>query len=149
MQLDAEAALADARSADADLARGVVSGPLHGVPFTVKDWIDVAGVICTGVDPRYRDREAREDATAVARLRGAGGVFLGKTNAVTGNEIYGRTNNPHDLARSPSGSSSGEAAIVAAGGSPLGLAATPAGASARPRTHAAWQDSSPRWGAFL
>ena len=64
VQLDAEAALADARAADADLARGVVSGPLHGVPFTVKDWIDVTGVICTGADPRYRDREALEDATA-------------------------------------------------------------------------------------
>ena len=57
VQLDAEAALAEARAADADLARGVVSGPLHGVPFTVKDWIDVAGVICTGADTRYRDRE--------------------------------------------------------------------------------------------
>lgn len=135
VQLDADAALADARAADADLARGVVSGPLHGVPFTVEDWIDVGGVICTGADPRYRDRKAREDATAVARLRGAGGVFLGKTNAVTGNEIYGRTNNPHDLARSPSGSSSGEAAIVAAGGSPLGLGSD-SGGSIRTPAHA-------------
>lgn len=135
VQLDAEAAIADARAADADLARGVVSGPLHGVPFTVKDWIDVAGVICTGADPRFRDRKAREDATAVARLRGAGGVFLGKTNAVTGNEIYGRTNNPYDLARSPSGSSSGEAAIVAACGSPLGLGSD-SGGSIRTPAHA-------------
>ena len=62
-------------------------------------------------------------------------MFLGKTNAVTGNEIYGRTNNPHDLARSPSGSSSGEAAIVAAGGSPLGLGSD-SGGSIRTPAHA-------------
>ena len=135
VQLDAAAALADARAADTELARGVARGPLHGVPFTVKDWIDVAGVVSTGADPRFRDRVARKDATAVARLRRAGGIYLGKTNAVTGNEIYGRTNNPYDPARSPSGSSSGEAAIVAAGGSPLGLGSD-SGGSIRTPAHA-------------
>lgn len=135
VQLDADAALAAARRADADLARGVVRGPLHGVPFTVKDWLDVAGVVSTGADPRFRHRVATEDATAVARLRRAGAIYLAKTNAVTGNGVYGQTNNPYDLARSPSGSSSGEAAVVAAGGSPLGLGSD-SGGSIRTPAHA-------------
>jgi amidase len=121
VQLAADEALAAARKADALLALGQTAGPLHGVPFTVKDWIDGAGLPCSGGDLAFSDRRPAEDATAVARLRQAGAILLGKTNVMIENEVYGRTNNPYNLAYSPCGSSSGEAAIVAAGGSPLGL----------------------------
>lgn len=135
VQVAAEQALDQSRAADAALARGVLPGPLHGVPFTVKDWIDAAGLPCTGADPRFKDRIPAQDATAVARLRQAGAILLGKTNALVENEVYGRTNNPYNLAYSPCGSSSGEAALIAAGGSPLGLGSD-SGGSIRQPAHA-------------
>jgi len=135
VQLTAEAALAEAQAADADLARGHLRGPLHGVPFTVKDWIETAGVICAAVDENRRDYVPTQDATTVARLRQAGGILLGKTNVRVSNPVYGRTNNPYNLDYSPSGSSSGEAAIIAAGGSPLGLGSD-SGGSIRTPAHA-------------
>ena len=117
-----------ARRADADLANGVVRGPLHGVPFTLKDSLDTAGVVTTAGTMGWRDRIPDRDATVVARLKSAGGILLGKTNtpeftwsAETDNDVYGRTSNPYDLARSPGGSSGGPAAIVAAGGSPFDI----------------------------
>lgn len=128
VQLTADSARAQARQADVDIAKGVVKGPLHGVPFTVKDNIEVAGVICTAGTMGRAAFVPRCDATAVARLRRAGAILLGKTNLPelalafeTDNLVYGRTNNPYDLSRTPGGSSGGEAAIIAAGGSPLGL----------------------------
>lgn len=133
VQLAADEALAAARKADVALARGEAAGRLHGVPFTVKDWIDVAGLPCTGGDLAFRDRRPAEDATAVARLRQAGAILLGKTNVMIENEVYGRTNNPYKLAYSPCGSSGGEAAIIAAEGcqrgahAPGGLAGRGAG----------------------
>lgn len=75
---------------------------------------------------------ARLDATVVARMRGAGGILLGKTNAGVNNDVYGRTNNPYNLEYSPAGSSSGEAAIIAAGGSPLGLGSDSGGSIRQP-----------------
>ncbi len=132
---DAERALADARAADAALARGEPTGPLHGVPFTVKDWIDAVGLPCTGGELRYKDRTPPSDATVVARMRAAGAILLGKTNVTVENEVYGRTNNPYNLAYSPCGSSSGEAALIAAGGSPLGLGSD-SGGSIRQPAHA-------------
>lgn len=135
VQLAAEQALQEARAADADLARGRLRGPLHGVPFTVKDWIDAAGLPCTGGDPQFRARVPAEDATVVARMRQAGAILLGKTNVLAENPIYGRTNNPYNLAYSPTGSSSGEAALIAAGGSPLGLGSD-SGGSIRQPAHA-------------
>ena len=135
VQLAAEQALDAARAADAALARGELFGPLHGVPFTVKDWIDAAGMPCTGGDARFRDRVPAQDATVVARLRQAGAILLGKTNVMVENEVYGRTNNPYNLAYSPCGSSSGEAAIIAAGGSSLGLGSD-SGGSIRQPAHA-------------
>ncbi len=135
VQLAAEQALQEARAADADRARGRLRGPLHGVPFTVKDWIDAAGLPCTGGDPRFRARVPAEDATVVARMRQAGAILLGKTNVLAENPIYGRTNNPYNLAYSPTGSSSGEAALIAAGGSPLGLGSD-SGGSIRQPAHA-------------
>lgn len=128
----AERALAEARAADAALARGELAGPLHGVPFTVKDWIDAVGLPCTGGELRYKDRMPHRDATVVARMRDAGAILLGKTNVTVENEVYGRTNNPYNLAYSPRGSSSGEAALIAAGGSPLGLGSDSGGSIRRP-----------------
>lgn len=128
VQLDAERALAAARAADASLARGDACGPLHGVPFTVKDVIEAAGLPCAAGLPERAGVIPKQDATVVARLRAAGAILLGKTNVPPGgggiecdNALYGRTNNPYDLQRTPGGSSGGEAAIIAAGGSPLGL----------------------------
>lgn len=127
-----EQALAEARAADAALARGAEIGPLHGVPFTVKDWIDAAGLPCTMGEPQFRERIPERDATAVARLRAAGAILLGKTNARVENPLYGRTSNPYNPAYSPAGSSSGEAALIAAGGSPLGLGSDSGGSIRQP-----------------
>ncbi|HEX9595937.1 MAG TPA: amidase [Anaerolineales bacterium] len=135
VQLAAEQALEDARAADTALARGQNLGALHGVPFTVKDWIDAAGLPCTGGDLAFRNRVPAEDATVVARLRQAGAILLGKTNVLVENPVYGRTNNPYNLAYSTTGSSSGEAALIAAGGSPLGLGSD-SGGSIRQPAHA-------------
>ena len=128
VQLRAEAALAEARAADAALARGQIRGPLHGVPMTIKDSLDTAGVITTGGTTGRASFVPAQDATVVARLRAAGAVLLGKTNTPeltlwgeTDNLIYGRTNNPYDLTRTPGGSSGGAAAIVAAGGAPFDI----------------------------
>ncbi len=135
VQLRAELAIADARAADAALAQRRPIGALHGVPFTVKDWIDTADLPCTGGDPSFRDRQPSQDATVVARMRQAGAIVLGKTNVMVENLVYGRTNNPYNLAYSPTGSSSGEAALIAAGGSPVGLGSD-SGGSIRQPAHA-------------
>jgi amidase len=135
VQLAADHALDAARAADAALARSQLLGALHGVPFTVKDWIDTAGLPCTGGDPRFQDRCPQQDATVVARMRQAGAILLGKTNVMVENPVYGRTNNPYNLQYSPTGSSSGEAALIAAGGSPLGLGSD-SGGSIRQPAHA-------------
>jgi amidase len=132
--LDEDGALAAARAADAKRARGEALGALHGVPFTVKDSIEVAGMRTTAAAACWRDRIANCDAGVVARLRGAGAILLGKTNLPalsegfeTDNLLFGRTNHPVDPARTPGGSSGGEAALITAGGSPLGLGADAAG----------------------
>lgn len=132
VQSDAERALVSAQAADAALAAGHPPGPLHGVPFTVKDWIDAAGLPCAGIDPQCRSRVPAADATAVARMRQAGAILLGKTNAMAERPVYGRTNNPYNPTYSPTGSSSGEAALIAAGGSPLGLGSDSGGSIRRP-----------------
>ena len=141
MQLDAERALAQAATADGALARGEPAGPLHGVPFTVKDNLEAAGLAMAIGAPGRAGVVPAGDATAVARLRAAGAILLGKTNCPrygggieTDNEVYGRTNNPYDLAPTPGGSSGGEAAAIAAGFSPLGLG-TDSGASVRLPAH--------------
>ncbi|MEW6181407.1 MAG: amidase [Chloroflexota bacterium] len=133
--LAADEALQQAKRADEALQRGQTFGPLHGLPFTVKDWIDAAGLPCTGSEPQHKNRIPARDATVVARMRAAGAILLGKTNALVKNEVYGRTNNPYNPAYSPCGSSSGEAAIIAAGGSPLGLGSD-SGGSIRQPAHA-------------
>jgi amidase len=141
VQLPAATALAQAREADRALAQRKIRGPLHGVPFTLKDAIETEGVICTAGTLGRAAYAPQEDASVVKRLRGAGGVLLGKTNCPelgwaweSDNLIYGRTNNPYDLSLSPGGSSGGESAIIAAGGSPLGLGSD-AGGSVRFPAH--------------
>ncbi|HWI35403.1 MAG TPA: amidase family protein [Burkholderiales bacterium] len=120
--LDAAGARQRAREADEALKRGEIWGPLHGVPMTIKDAIETAGVRTTGGHPPLRDYVPQKDASAVARLKRAGAILLGKTNVPplsadyrADNEIFGRTNNPWSLERTPGGSSGGAAAAVAAG----------------------------------
>jgi amidase len=132
-RLNAVVRLADdavdrARAADAAQARGDALGPLHGVPFTIKDSLDTAGVVTTAGTIGWAARVPDRDATVVARLRAAGAILLGKTNTPeftwsdeTDNDVYGRTSNPYDLERTPGGSSGGPGAIVAAGGSPFDI----------------------------
>lgn len=117
-----------AAAADRERALGRVHGPLHGVPCTLKDSLDTAGLVTTAGTIGWRDRVPTHDATVVARLREAGAIVLGKTNTPeftwsdeTDNDVYGRTANPYDLERTPGGSSGGAAAIVAAGGAPFDI----------------------------
>jgi len=117
-----EAAL-EAAAADEAVARGERVGPLHGVPMTIKEAFNVAGLHTTWGNPAFKEFVADQDATVVRRLKQAGAVIVGKTNvahmlgdyAQTANELYGVTNNPWDPARTPGGSSGGSAAAVAAG----------------------------------
>ena len=118
---DFERAQEQAKAADAALARGECK-PLLGVPMTVKESYNVAGLPTTWGFPASKDFLPAEDALAIARVRAAGAVVLGKTNVPIGladwqsyNDIYGTTNNPWDLARTPGGSSGGSAASLAAG----------------------------------
>ena len=119
---DVEGARKRARAADRALATGQASGPLHGVPMTIKESYDVAGMPTTWGIPRLKDHRATGNALAVDRLLDAGVVLFGKTNVPifladyqSYNEIYGTTNNPWDLTRAPGGSSGGSAAALAAG----------------------------------
>jgi Asp-tRNA(Asn)/Glu-tRNA(Gln) amidotransferase A subunit family amidase len=114
-------ALEQARAAEAEAARGEARGVLHGVPLTVKDTIEVRGLRATCGSRLRAEYVPGEDAPAVARLRAAGAIILGKTNCpefaldyTSENPVFGRTNNPHDPARTPGGSSGGCAAAVAA-----------------------------------
>lgn len=125
-------AMQEARNADVELARGNTLGPLHGVPFSVKDWLDVTGLPCAGGDVRHLSRMPKEDATVVTRLREAGGIILGKTTVTANSEAYGKVCNPYNLDYSPWGSSSGEAALIASGGSPLGLGSDSGGSIRQP-----------------
>jgi amidase len=120
--LDVERARAATDAADAALARGDVVGPLHGVPMTIKDTFEVAGVRTTAGFEPWRNHRPTHDAVAVARLRAAGAVIFGKTNVPTlasdlqtFNPIFGTTSNPWDTRRSPGGSSGGAAAALATG----------------------------------
>jgi amidase len=123
VELRGEQALAEAAAADDATARGGQLGPLHGLPMTIKDSFDVAGLHTTWGNPAFRDHVASADATVVRRLRRAGAVVVGKTNVAfmlgdfgqTANELFGATANPWDPARTPGGSSGGAAAAVAAG----------------------------------
>ena len=124
----AAGALAAAKNAEAAVLAGDDVGPLHGVPFTVKDSIDTAGVLTQRGSPIFKGRLPDADATSVARMKNAGGILLGKTNLPefsywieSDNLLSGRSNNPWDVTRTPGGSSGGESAAIAAGMSPIGL----------------------------
>jgi amidase len=120
--MDVEGARKRARAADRALGRQQVWGPLHGVPMTIKESYDVVGMPTTWGVPELKDNLPPRNALAVDRLLGAGVVLFGKTNVPiyladyqSYNAIYGTTNNPWDLSRSPGGSSGGSAAALAAG----------------------------------
>jgi amidase len=123
VELRPEAALREAAAAYEITARGEAMGPLHGVPVTIKEALQITGMHSTWGNPGFRDFVADGDATVVRRLRRAGAIVVGTTNvafmlsdfAQTANELYGMTNNPWDMARTPGGSSGGAAAAVAAG----------------------------------
>jgi len=126
IRVDSDGARAAARLADAERSRGVDRGPLHGVPLSVKDIIDMAGQPTTAASRVLQDRLPSEDAPVVARLRAAGAIILGKTNlhefalGTTSDEsAFGAVKHPRDAARSAGGSSGGSAAAVATG---MGLA---------------------------
>ncbi len=119
---DRERARRDARAADRALARGTARGPLHGVPITVKESFNIPGHPTTFGYPEFAQNVAATDAVIVHRLRSAGAVVFGKTNVPAAladfqsyNDVYGTTNNPWDVTRSPGGSSGGSAAALAAG----------------------------------
>ena len=124
--VDADGARAAARVADDERRRGIDRGPLHGVPISLKDLVDVAGQPTTAASRVRRDHVAAHDATLVQRLREAGVVIIGKTNlhefalgTTSEDSAFGPVRNPHDPSRSAGGSSGGSAAAVAAG---MGLA---------------------------
>jgi amidase len=135
VEVFAEQALGSARAADEALARRADPGPLCGVPFSVKDSIELAGAVCTaGTLGRRHAPPSTEDATLVARLRRAGAIPIAHTNLPdllfafeSNNLLFGATCNPYDEARTSGGSSGGEAALIASCGSPLGLGSDAAG----------------------
>lgn len=133
-----EPALAEARARDAETRNGQSRGPLHGIPVAVKDVIDVAG-LPTRANSRSRDYvgPATADATVVAHLRAAGAVILGKVHTTEYAYFEGipPTRNPHDLTRTPGGSSIGSAAAVASGTVPLALGTQTAGSVNRPAAY--------------
>jgi amidase len=124
--IDAERARAEADEADRLLARGEARGSLHGVPMTIKDSLQTRGMRTTSGAPELANFVPQEDAWPVARVREAGAVIFGKTNLPiyagdlqSYNDVFGTTNNPYDLTRTPGGSSGGSAAALACGFTPL------------------------------
>ncbi|WP_108661011.1 amidase [Acuticoccus kandeliae] len=141
--LDVEGATAAAREADGRWADGQPLSPLDGVPVTIKDNLKVGGLRATWGSRAYADHVAPRDELAVARLRAAGAVILGKTNTpelalagFTSNELFGVTGNPWDPALTPGGSSGGAVAAVMGGIAPLALATDAGGSVRRPAGHA-------------
>jgi amidase len=124
VRLDAEGATKRARQADAALARGEAWGPLHGVPFTLKDMHSAQGM-AGSLGTRASERVAAEDGVIAERLKSAGAILLGKTNMSNGvqtvSEQFGRTSNPYDVSRTSGGSSGGAAAAVASFLSPFDI----------------------------
>ncbi len=141
VEQDAELALKQAREADQQIAAGKPLGKLHGLPVTIKDSMLVKGFKCSKGSTVLYGPVAERDATIITRLREQGAIILGLTNVPeflmayeTDNLVHGCTNNPYDLTRTPGGSSGGEAAILAACGSPVGIG-TDAGGSIRLPAH--------------
>jgi amidase len=151
--VDAERARRRADDADRALARGEVWGPLHGLPVTVKDQFQTAGIRTTCGAEEWADFVPEVDAVPVARLLAAGAVLFGKTNtpALTGdwqtsNSLFGTTRNPWDLERSPGGSSGGSAAALAAGLTALELGGDIGGSVRIPAAWCGVYGHKPTWG---
>jgi len=126
--LDEERARRDARTLESETVAGKIRGPLHGVPVSIKSSIDTEGLRCESGTRLRAGHVAAQDAVLVSRLRAAGAIVLGVTNTPellmaweTDNLLYGRTNSPWDLTRTPGGSSGGEAAAIASGCSAGGV----------------------------
>jgi amidase len=149
---DFERALKVARDADAALARGE-RRPLLGIPLTVKESFNMAGLPTTWGFLPQKDFSPTQDALTISRVREAGGVILGKTNVPVGlgdwqsyNDIYGTTNNPYDLSRTPGGSSGGSAAALAAGYGALSLGSDIGGSLRVPAFHCGVYAHKPTFG---
>ena len=134
-----DSALEQADKADKALSEGKAAGPLHGLPFTIKDVFFTKGIRTTAGTKGLSDHVPDYNATVVDRLLDAGAILLGKTNTPeltffyeTDNLIFGKTNNPYDLTLSPGGSSGGAAAIITAGGSPLDIGSDTGGSIRAP-----------------
>lgn len=135
---DPQQCLTAAEEADGRVARGAPLGRAHGLPVVVKDVLRVAGLRCSGGSPALR-ATACDDATVVSRLRDEGAIVLGLTNVPemsrggeSNNNLYGRTNNPFDVSRTPGGSSGGSAALVSAGGAALSVGSDGGGSIRQP-----------------
>jgi len=145
-------ARAAARAADEALARGQQTGPLHGIPMTIKESYNLAGTPTTWGNPDWRGNIASEDAVAVQRLKSAGAVVFGKTNVPLAladfqsyNDIYGTTNNPYEPGRTPGGSSGGSAAALAAGLSALEIGSDIGGSIRNPAHFCGVFGHKPTW----
>jgi amidase len=150
---DLDRARAAARAADDAVAAGARLGPLHGVPITIKDSFQTEGCITTSGSPDLADFVPTQDAAPVARLRAAGAIPFAKTNLPiwagdiqSFNDVYGTTNNPHDLERTPGGSSGGSAAALAMGFTPLELGSDIAGSIRVPAHYSGVSGHKPSYG---
>lgn len=148
-----EKARARADAADQALANGESWGPLHGVPMTVKESYNIDGLPTTWGDPALKNNIADEDALACQRLQDAGAIIFGKTNVPINladfqsfNDVYGTTGNPHDLERTPGGSSGGSAAAMAAGLSALEMGSDIGGSIRNPAHYCGVFGHKPTWG---
>ncbi len=151
--LDADRAAAAATAADEATARGEAAGPLHGLPMTVKDVWETAGLVTTAGAPELKDYVPAVDALAVGRLKAAGAMIFGKSNTPlyagdfqTFNDVYGLTRNPWDAARTAGGSSGGAGAAVAAGLTPLELGSDIGGSIRNPAHYNGVYGLKPSWG---
>lgn len=151
--LDPDGARERARAADAARARGELWGPLHGLPMTVKDSIEVTGMPTTSGAPQLAKHVPARNADSVERLVAAGAIVFGKTNLPlfagdfqSYNDVYGTTNNPWDVERVPGGSSGGAAAALAAGFTPLELGSDIGGSIRNPAHFCGVYGHKPSWG---
>jgi amidase len=149
---DLDRARTAATVADAATAKGEATGPLHGLPMTVKDVWETEGLVTTSGAPELKDYVPEADALAVGRLKAAGAIIFGKTNTPlyagdfqTFNDVYGRTNNPWDTSRTVGGSSGGAAAAVAAGLTPLELGSDIGGSIRNPAHFNGVYGLKPSW----
>jgi Asp-tRNA(Asn)/Glu-tRNA(Gln) amidotransferase A subunit family amidase len=145
--LDADLALQQAKEADKAMQEGQPLGILHGVPVGIKDIIDTKDMLTEDGTVLHRGRQPEEDATVVSRLREAGAIIMGKT-VTTELAVFapGKTKNPHDLSRTPGGSSSGSAAAVAAGMIPLAIGTQTNGSVIRPASFCGVYGYKPTFG---